>query len=298
MQSLKGFLTHIATKRDLARAYKPRGLHSDKYSNGKVIVVGGSESFHGAPVLAAKAADNTLAALRIGAGYAITCVPKSVELAVRKVSPNLVVKALSGRTLVPKDLKALKDAAERADSIVIGPGLGRSKATLYALSKFIDYTCEAGKRIIIDADAIYAIGYTKRLGKNVLITPNRFEFRFLYKHDLNTDNLKFRVNAAIDVAKRLDTNVLLKGHETIVTDGKRYRIIAAKSAALATMGTGDVLAGIIGGFAVNNEDMYTAAVAGAYLQAFIGDALYKKKGAHIIATDVVDAIPGVLKRIS
>ena len=291
----KNLSGHGANVRDLLIASKKRDPYSDKYSNGKVVVIGGSESFHGAPVLASKAANNTLAALRVGAGYAITCVPKSIEIAVRKVSPELVVKALDGKNLDLNGVKVLAGIAKKADAIVIGPGTGREKGTLHAMAKFIDWACVNGKRIIIDADALYSIRYAKRLNKNVLITPNGFEFQIFHGRRLDQKDLASRIKAAMEVAKRLDANVLLKGHETIVTDGVRYKIIRSRSSALATMGTGDVLAGMVGGFAARNEDMLIAAVAGAYLQARIGDSLYKKKGNHIIATDVVDAIPGIFK---
>ena len=90
--------------------------------------------------------------------------------------------------------------------------------------------------------------------------------------------------------------MLLKGHETVVTDGKRTKIIRAKSSALAVMGTGDVLSGMIGAYAAKNNDLFVAGVAGAYLHAMIGDALYKEKGNHILASDVVDGIPKILKK--
>jgi NAD(P)H-hydrate epimerase len=260
--------------------------------------VGGSEQFHGAPVLASVAANNTLAALRIGAGYSITCVPKSVVLAVREVSPNLIVRALGGENLGPDDLKILEDVSNRAQAVVIGPGLGKSSSTLYTIRKFVEYAISADKRVVIDADALYAIAGIAKLGKNVLITPNMTEFRIFYETELDYDDAKSRIGAAMEVARRLDTNVLLKGHETIITDGKRYKIVRAKTPALATMGTGDVLAGIIGGFAARNDDMFSAAVAGAYAHSLIGDVLYKDKGNHIIATDVVEAIPKALKGIA
>jgi len=141
---------------------------------------------------------------------------------------------------------------------------------------------------------VYKMG---KLGSNALITPNTFEFKIFYKRRLG-DDIVPRMAASMEVAKRLGTNVLLKGHETVVTDGKRCKIIRARSSALATMGTGDVLAGMISGFAVNGNDLFVAAVAGAYANSLIGDILYKNKGNHIIATDVVEAIPKVLKDVA
>ena len=293
---LKGLEKHAANRKDLLKAVRKRGLYSDKYSNGKVIIIGGSSSYHGAPALASMAASNTIAALRTGAGYAITCVPKSIALAVRKTSPNIIVKALSGKNLNAKDFETLMSVSRRSNAIVIGPGLGREKGTLKTIARFIDYTSRAGKRIVIDADALYAISSTKRLNKNVLITPNTHEFGLFYNDKIDQKDFRSRLTAAMTVANRLNVNVLLKGHETIITDGRRYKTVEAETPALATMGTGDVLAGIIGGLAARNKDMFVPAVAGAYLHASIGDVLYKDNGDHIIATDVVDLIPKTMKR--
>lgn len=90
--------------------------------------------------------------------------------------------------------------------------------------------------------------------------------------------------------------MLLKGHETVVTDGKRIRVNRARTSALATMGTGDVLAGMIAGYAATGADIFDAALAGAYLHSRIGDELAKRMGSHIISIDVVESIPSILKR--
>lgn len=280
---------------DVGLAYRPRKLYSDKYMNGKVVVVGGGLSFHGAPVLASTAVNNTLAAMRVGAGYAITCVPKGIEHAVRSASPELVVRALSGDYLDQKDLETLKSVAKRASAIVIGPGLGRFRETLDTVKEFVSYASGKDKRVIVDADALYAVAGMK-LNRNVLITPNRFEMRLFYKYKLIDTDTPSRSKAARLVAKKMDANVLLKGHKSIITDGIRLRSVTAKSAALATMGTGDALSGIIAGFAARENDLFACAVAGAYVHTAIGDRLFKKMGNHIIATDVVSAIPEVLKR--
>jgi NAD(P)H-hydrate epimerase len=104
-----------------------------------------------------------------------------------------------------------------------------------------------------------------------------------------------RVNAVKKLANRLGTNVLLKGHVTIISDGRRVKLVEPKTATLATMGTGDVLSGIIGGYMTLNKDVFLSAVAGAYLHARIGDLLYREKGYHAIAADVLEYIPKMLK---
>jgi len=286
----------VAGEEDLDLASKPRSLYGSKFDNGRVLVIGGGSRFHGAQVLASNAAYLTLAGLRTGAGYAVTCVPKSIVLAVRKLSPNVIVVPLSGDNVNPDDLPLLKKEAKKSDAIVIGPGLGREKSSLETAAKLISYCVKLGKKLIVDADVIHALKMVhSKLNKNVLITPNDNEFSQLFGIRLDKKNVEKRIRAVANAAKRLNANVLLKGHVTIISDGSRVKIVRAKTATLATMGTGDVLAGITGGFMARKDDVITAAAAGAYLHARIGDLLYNEKGYHVIASDVVDYIPKILK---
>lgn len=286
----------IASKADLDRASKPRSLNGNKFSNGRVLVVGGSDRFHGAPVLAASAAYGTLAALRTGAGYAVLCVPKGIVSTIRAISPNLIVVPLSGGTIGAKDVKPLSGEADKADVIVIGPGLGRSAGSLGAAGALAKHCIKQGKKLILDADALRIGMGNIKLGKNVLLTPNDPEFLAIGggKHD--TNDLAERMKATVAIAKTLDAVVLLKGHETVVSDGARTKVVRARTAALATMGTGDILSGIAAGFAARGNDMFDAAVAGAYAHAAIGDRLYGLKGYHLLASDLVEQIPSVLKQ--
>ncbi len=284
-----------AGMKDLRLASAPRKLRSDKRSNGRILIIGGSARFHGAPVLVSNAAYLTLAALRTGTGYAITCVPKSILSPVRKLSPNLIVRPLSGDNVNNRDLGALESEAKRADCIVLGPGLGRSRATVRTLARLIAYCLKLGRRMVIDADAILTVASLHRkLGMGVVLTPNDHEFRRLSKAPLIDRGM--RIEAAKRLAARLDCVVLLNGHVSIVTDGRSVKLVEPRTAALATMGTGDVLSGIIGGYLTLNGNAFVSAVAGAYLHARIGDLLYREKGYHILASDVVEYIPRVLKR--
>jgi len=284
---------HFAGPKDLALAAIPRGLFSNKNQNGRIAIVGGSSEFHGAPALASLSAYQTLGALRVGIGYATTYVPKSVLHDVRAVSPNLIVKSLSGNEISSFDLPLLKKALSKVDSVVMGPGLGRKKGSLVAISRLAKLLINSDKRAVIDADAISSVA-KMRLSKNFAITPNQKEFSLFYKKEIG-DDLGKRAYAAIVVAKKINANVVLKGHEMIVTDGIRIKIVKSKSAALATMGTGDVLSGLIGGYAALNSDMFVASVAGAYLHALIGDRLNSRMGNHILATDVIAEIPKAIK---
>ncbi|MDE1870002.1 MAG: NAD(P)H-hydrate dehydratase [Candidatus Micrarchaeota archaeon] len=290
----KSAKNHFAGPRDLALATPTRSLFSSKSQNGRIAVIGGSSDFHGAPALASLSANQTLGALRVGVGYAITYVPKSVLHDVRAVSPNLIVKSLLGNDLSTSDLSFLRKELSKADSVVIGPGLGRKKGSIAAVSRLSKSLIGSDKRVVIDADAI--LGVSKiRLSKNFSITPNQKEFSLFYKREIGND-LRKRAYAAIVVAKKISATIVLKGHETIVTDGGRIKIIKSKSAALATMGTGDVLSGLIGAYAALNSDMFISSVAGAYIHSLIGDMLNLRMGRHILATDIIAEIPNAIKK--
>ncbi len=286
----------LTTEKDLRAASARRGLYSSKRDNGKIVIVGGSERYHGAPALASNAAYAVLAALRVGIGYVVEYVPRSAVLATRSVSPNLIVMPLSGRNLGTKDVPALIRDLRLSKCLVLGPGLGRGADTGKAVIELVDYIKESGKMAVVDADALYALGrHRRKLNKNFLVTPNGDELGFFQKERMRTNAINERAKAALELSKMLNANVLLKGHEVVITDGKMVKLVKSRSSALATMGTGDVLSGIIGAYAANNR-MFVAAVAGAYLHSMIGDRLYKAMGNHILASDVVDAIPAALRR--
>ena len=290
---IKNFL---ANTDDLRVAAVPRSLFSNKSDNGRVLIIGGSAEYHGAPILASTSAYNTLAALRTGAGYAFLYVPQRIQDVARKLSPSLIVRSFGEENIGQGRLEGIKKEIESCDSLVIGMGIGREKSTLRAAEKLIDYALSKNKKIVIDADAIYAVKYLKRLNKNVVLTPQDREFKELSGKIPERYSEKTRIKAAASLAKKLNACILLKGHNTVVTDGKRVKIVSSKSSALATMGTGDVLSGIIGGYMATGNDAFTAAVAGAYLHSRIGDLLNKEKGNHILSSDLLGKIPEVLKK--
>jgi NAD(P)H-hydrate epimerase len=286
----------VATVLDLRKATKGRNLNSSKRDSGTVVVIGGGRYYHGAPALASNAAHTMLAALRTGAGYTVSYVPKSVATAVRSVSPNVIVKTFSKDSLMASDLRSIKEGTIRAGSVVVGPGLGNESKTAGAIIGLIKMLSKRGTKTVIDADALGPVSRLNcKLGRNFIITPNEKEFRNFYKGRL-TMNTKNRAHAAVAVSQKLGAVVLLKGHSTIVTDGTRVKVINSNTAALATMGSGDVLSGIIGAYACWNDDLFLAAVAGAFLNAKVGDHLYSKMGNHAIASDIYGEIPNWLKR--
>ncbi len=284
----------LAGSGDVRRATRAREAFSNKKANGSAAIIGGSKGYHGAPLLTSNAAYVTLASLRVGIGYATLYVPKAIENVERIVSPNLVVRAVDGDYITGSAIPALGKAIDKADAVALGIGMGREPSTAAAVKGLAAYIAKKGKRAVVDADAIYALKGV-RLSKTVILTPEDKQFMALTGRRPSTSNLKQRVKAAMSLAKKMNAVILLKGHNTVITDGTLVKISVSLSSALATMGTGDVLSGIICGYEASGTEAFRAGVAGAYVHARIGDALSIEKGTHILATDVVDYIPKILK---
>jgi NAD(P)H-hydrate epimerase len=286
----------LAGPGDLSLAIEPRRIGINKYSAGGVLIVGGGEHYHGAPLLASNAAQNAIAALRTAVGYATIFVPKGKEDVVRGLSQNAIVRGYDGEELSVDSLGFLSGV--RHNVTIIGPGLGKSETVCGGVRALVERENAAKNLIVIDGDAIGAISKHKNLlGRNVVLTPHHGEFTELTGVDSKNATLGQLARRAISFAKAYNCVIALKGHETIITDGNLLKVNIAKSSALATMGTGDVLSGIIAAYLASHKDVFESTVAGVYLHSLVGDALNERMGPHILASDVVDSIPAVLKGI-
>ena len=283
----------LAGPGDVKRATRPLDMHWNKYSRGgSVLIVGGSTEFMGAMKMASYAANSALAALRTVSGYVTVAATKEVITAASNLSPVFVIKELNGNA--GHDIKVI--AATKHDAIVLGPGIPKQGIGMSLLKKIIALEKRKGNAIVIDGAMIGIIAKNKGLiSENMILTPHTGEFKALTGLDLKDEALSVRVKEAERFVAKHKCTLLLKGDETVVADGKRLKIIVSKTPALATMGTGDVLCGIIASYAASHRDPFESAVAGAYVHSEAGDALFKEKGEHITATDVIDAIPKIIK---
>ena len=282
----------LAGPADVKRATKPLDIHWNKYSRGSVLIIGGSNEWMGAMKMASYAANNALAALRTVSGYVTVAATKEVIAAASNLSPVFIIKELNGD--VEHDLKVIKST--KHDAIVLGPGIPKQGIGITLLKKVIALEKAMRNAIVIDAAMIGVIADRKQLiSENMILTPHTGEFKTLTGKDLKDASLSVRVKEVKAFVAKHRCTLLLKGDETVITDGKRLKIIKSRTPALATMGTGDVLCGMIASYAASHKDPFESAVAAAYVHSEIGDALFKKKGEHLIATDVIDAIPKFIK---
>ncbi|MCL5433966.1 MAG: NAD(P)H-hydrate dehydratase [Candidatus Marsarchaeota archaeon] len=281
---------------DIFLATKEKSIDSNKYTNGGVLIIGGSTIYHGAPISAAISANNALAALRTSVGYATLFLPESIIDTARHFSKDLIIHSFKNK-LNNNDIIKVNEIKHNVT--VIGPGLDTDKKSLGVISKILKNEGLKGNKIIIDASAIHAYKLllkSKSYLKNIVITPHLGEFQSLLGINIKDNDINKKIDLAINFARKTNTTLVLKGHETIITDGKLLKINIAKTPALATMGSGDVLNGIIAAYLANGVDPFRSSVAAVYLHSIIGDILFKKKGMHIVANDIIDMIPEILKK--
>lgn len=252
-----------------------------KYKRGHCLVVSGPASATGAARLAARAA------IRAGAGLVtVAGEPGAIPTLAASLTTIMVREAANAATLQ----SILQD--RRINAVVIGPGNGVGKATqervLSALS---------APAVVLDADALTSFeGATdalfSKLSAQHVLTPHEGEFERLFPGVLA--GAVNRIEAARDAAQRSGAVVLLKGPDTVIAKPDGEAVVNTNApAALATAGSGDVLAGIIGGLLAQGMSAFDAARTGAFLHGECG----KEAGVGLIAEDLPDRLPDVLKRL-
>jgi len=279
---------------DLALAIGRRPRESRKGDFGRLLVIGGSETYTGAPCFVA------LAALRCGADLVYLASPEDAARAISSMSPNLITVKLDGECLSQRNIAPIKPLLERATGAVIGPGLGTREETFKAVGEILEMLRGLKMPSVIDADAIKAMGRARKgLGFPAVLTPHRGEFRALTGIDLSSDRgtLEEQIRSVREAAKGFDCTILLKGPIDIVSDGERVKLNSTGNPFMTVGGTGDVLSGIVGCFLAQGVGPMAAAAAGAFLNGYLGDALLRGGRAPLLPTDMIEEIPKALNEL-
>ena len=255
---------------------------------GKILLLCGSRGYTGAAALAA------MGALRSGAGLVFLGVPESIyAIEAVKLTESIVFPLpdengmLSGAA-VPQILERLP----RMDAVLIGPGLGQSAGTLAAVKAVLE---GFDGPVVVDADGINILAAHKDIlrGRAVstILTPHDGEFARLGGVVGND-----RAAAAENMARQLGCIMLLKGHETVITDGVETYINHTGNPGMAVGGSGDVLAGILVSLLGQGIAPLDAAACGAWLHGAAGDLCAARMGQYgMLPGDMVSALPRLLK---
>ncbi len=276
------------TRSILQEVYKKRPEWSHKGDFGRLLVIGGSKTYTGAPALVAYAA---LASLRAGADLVLVAAPERAANIIASFSPNLIAEPFEGENFAKKHLKKVMELVEKFDAVAIGSGLGTAKETQEFVKKFIE---KVRKPCVVDADAIKVLK-GKRLGKNFVLTPHAYEFYHISGKKPGQDVVS-RVKAVENFAKRISSTILLKGAIDIISDGKRTALNRTGNPYMTVGGTGDVLTGVCGGLLARGIPPFKAACTSAYITGRAGDLAAKEKGEGLLATDVIEKIPEVIMK--
>jgi hydroxyethylthiazole kinase-like uncharacterized protein yjeF len=255
---------------------------------GRVLVIGGGP-YTGAPAFTG------MAAMRSGVDLVFVATPEPAALPVAVYSPNLIVHSLEGDVLSEGHVQGLLSMTKDADVVAVGPGLGSAPETVRAVQRFVQ---RCPRPMVIDADAIGACGSKPAVlrNKQVVITPHAAEFRRLAGKALGTDDPVKRGEKVKEAAARLRANILLKGPVDVISDGGTVKLNRTGNNALAVGGTGDVLTGLVAGMMAQGAKPFHAARIGAFAMGLAGDLAFEEKSFGLLATDVIDKIPIVLRR--
>ena len=264
-----------------------RKANSRKGDNGTVLVVGGSYIYHGAPIL------SSLAALRAGSDLVYTCIPKINSQSTRAISPNLIVLPLVDSKLTRGSVnKLLGQIPHGLDSATIGMGLAiQDLEAIKALTKSL---LDKDVRLSLDASALVSDILPLLSNQNVVVTPHAGEFKRLFG-EIPPSTIQERIKMVEKYAKNNSLIVLLKGSTDIISDGKKTFLNPKKIPAMTVGGTGDVLSGIVAAFLARNRNPLESASAAAFVNGLAGKLVQRKLGLHMVATDLVEVLPTVLK---
>jgi NAD(P)H-hydrate epimerase len=265
---------HLVEQSDVVGWLPTRSIDAHKWQSA-CWVIAGSASMTGAARLAAAAAQ------RAGSGYVRLSIPGSqVPGPVETVAHHLPVEGWE---------RGLSTDLERFGSVVLGPGLGRGSSTRTSVRAALT---AMDVPVVLDGDGLAAVGRAPDLlvhrAEPTVLTPHEREFEFLMGRRPGPDRLAEARAAAV----ALDSIVLLKGSATVVAEpGGRCLVVNAGDDRLATAGTGDVLAGVVGGLIAAGVGAFEAAAAAAWLHGESG----RRRSRHgLIASDLIDALPEVL----
>jgi NAD(P)H-hydrate epimerase len=262
-----------------------RGSATHKGQNGNVLVVGGSNEYSGAPALAA------LSALRSGVDISMVACPTSVASSIRSYSPDLIVKGLSDNYINFNDTSKILELSKKADSMVIGCGIGMEEETSLALNEMIE---KIQNPIVIDADALKILDSDLISGhrNEIVLTPHKAEFKAFFGVDI-PEKLSQKIDVVLEYSKECRCTVVLKGNVDIISNGESVKLNATGNPGMTVGGTGDVLAGLIGGLLAQGHNAYESAYLGAFINGTAGDIAEKEYGYNFLASDVIKYIPMV-----
>ncbi|WP_457557827.1 NAD(P)H-hydrate dehydratase [Candidatus Harpocratesius sp.] len=302
----------LVGKGDLLQCIKSKPNNAHKGQYGRLLIIGGSKSYSGAPTFAA------LAGIEMGLDLVKIFVPKSIDNVVRGFNANFIVLSGEDEIFTLNDLQVAKELCKWANAVVLGPGFGDDPNTIQFSKEIIRWLDSQNIPFVIDADAITSLAILIHdenfcfSNKNVVITPHKGELQRLLKipkHEIHSEFIHF-VDQIAPLLHRFGGIILFKGRYDIIIDAyyenttknlinldyNHFRLNTRGTPAMTVGGTGDVLAGIVGSFLALKNNGFASAISGAYLNGRLGEEISKEIGDRISATDLIYYIRIFLKK--
>lgn len=273
---------HILEKSEYIKMLPKRKIYGHKGNYGRTLIFAGSEGFSGAAYI------TTECTVRAGAGL-------TTLICDRNVQGQIATKLIEAMTINYEDDK-LYDLIGKADSIAIGPGIGNG----IKVKEMVDYIITNSKcPIIVDADGIGIIKENEKLLKRLegrgVITPHPGEMANFLGMTIEEVE-KDRISIAKKVAEKYKIVVLLKGYNTVISDGVSTYINTTGNSKMASGGMGDSLTGIINAFLSQTSKILESTLIGAYIHGYIGDELSESN--YIVnARDIINNLPSYIDKL-
>lgn len=279
-------------KQNIKKAFPGRSPESHKGQNGKVLVVGGSIEYYGAPLLSA------LGALYSGSDLVYVYVPESNFDVSRSLYPDFIVKKFPGQYLTHQGVAEILNLSKKCDSVLIGPGMYDREVTVRAILELIE---ALEVPTVLDSTAIEVLKLVKEVPLNqpIVVCPHKNEFENLTMRDIKDnkepdDIIKF----VRTIATEMQINVLLKSPTDVIASPQgEVALNKTGNAGLTVGGSGDVLAGVITSLIAQGAAPFDACKIAAFLIGYTGDFLYKQKDYCYSATDLALELPFTIRQI-
>lgn len=278
----------------VSKLFPKRSENSNKGTFGTVLNFAGSIYYPGAAFL------SSLAALRAGCGLVRLATESSVIPVIASQTPDVTYIDLGSNEFgtIPKDAHKIVKEIKAPSAIAVGCGLSALNPIKEFVPKLLKNYLESSIPVVIDADAINVLSLMENppLPLNSVITPHPLELSRLIKVDaeqIQSDRLKWANYAS----SKLDCIVILKGHNTVISipNGNTF-VNTTGSSALAHGGTGDILCGMIAGFAAQGMKLEDASILAVYLHGRAGEIAGKKLSEYsVLASDVLKFVPFAIK---
>lgn len=289
----------IITKEYLKSIFPKREQNSHKGTFGNVLNIVGSVNYRGAAFLSTKAV------LKAGAGYVELASVDKVINSVSNLCPEAVfipLKQTNG-TIKKEEYKTILELLPKIKTLLFGCGISSINKNQEDIEIFVQNLTENIKNItipvIIDADGINIISRLNitDLPEKTILTPHPNELSRLLKTEVS-EIQNNRIKYAKIAAKKYKSVIVLKGQNTVITDGDKVFLNKTGNSSLAKAGTGDVLSGIIAGFCAQGVNIFGASITGVYLHGLSGEIASDKMTEYSVnASELMNFIPLAIKEI-